>query len=56
MVSAEVRVGRRGDVVLPKVLQKRCMISPGDEIVFYSDVRSIIIRKSKRGLEAAIRL
>lgn len=52
MVTIKMKVGPKGQVVIPKVLRDEKKIFPGDEVVFDSLNEGILIEKPKRDVVA----
>lgn len=47
MVSIKMKVGPKGQVVIPKVLREEYNINPGDNVIFREENNKTIIEKVK---------
>lgn len=52
MVTIKMKVGPKGQVVIPKVLREEKKIFPGDEVVFDSFDRGVLIEKPPKDIIA----
>ena len=45
MVRIKMRVGPKGQVVIPKVFREEYNISPGDEVIFEENSQALLLKK-----------
>ncbi len=49
MIEVEMKVGPKGQVVIPSVLRKNFNIRSGDKVLFESDGDRLIIKRAEKG-------
>jgi len=49
MIEIEMKIGSKGQVVIPSVFRKNFNIKPGDKVIFESDGDKLIIKRSEKG-------
>ncbi|MEF8833158.1 MAG: AbrB/MazE/SpoVT family DNA-binding domain-containing protein [Candidatus Thermoplasmatota archaeon] len=49
MIEVEMKVGPKGQVVIPSVFRKNFNIRSGDKVIFESDGDRLIIKRAERG-------
>lgn len=50
MVSIKIKVGPKGQIVIPKVLREEYNIVPGDEVIFRENNNVVVIEKAKKDI------
>ncbi len=49
MIEVEMKVGPKGQVVIPSVFRKNFNIRSGDKVIFESDGDKLVIKRAERG-------
>ena len=49
MIEVEMKVGPKGQVVIPSVFRKNFNIRSGDKVIFESDGDKLLIKRAERG-------
>ncbi len=49
MIEIEMKVGPKGQVVIPSVFRKNFNITPGDKVIFESNGDKLIIKRAQKG-------